>query len=171
MAENRRSDRPRKNPQQSQSETPQQRKARMNREYTEKKLERAASPEYDVVSRRALDTSEFITLINYNDNVVSQMRRLSGPGRRLTMTAADSFLVRGNILKALLSEHNAEMCAAMGWKYVPPRGLDRLLEDLTKDQLDTFYRDFTRKIESLYPAEPQQKTAPTSKASAQAATA
>lgn len=90
--------------------------------WQERKLEKVNRDDFDVISRKTRDQSDFIGMLNTLDNLLYQLRMNMGRSSNIQLDKAQEFLVRSQKIKDEINLLNAEMCAMMGWDYRPPRG-------------------------------------------------
>lgn len=90
--------------------------------WQERKLEKVNRDDFDVISRKTRDQSDFIGMLNTLDNLLYQLRMNMGRSSNIQLGKAQEFLVRSQTIKDEINLLNAEMCEMMGWEYRPPRG-------------------------------------------------
>jgi hypothetical protein len=90
--------------------------------WQERKLEKVNRDDFDVISRKTRDQSDFIGMLNTLDNLLYQLRMNMGRSSNIQLDKAQDFLVRSQKIKDEINLLNAEMCEMMGWDYRPPRG-------------------------------------------------
>jgi hypothetical protein len=90
--------------------------------WQERKLEKVNRDDIDVISRKTMDQSDFIGMLNTLDNVLYRLRMNMGRDKNIQLDKAQEFLVRSQRIKEEINLLNAEMCEMMGWEYRPPRG-------------------------------------------------
>lgn len=105
-----------KAPKKGQRMTPQQR--------MERRVEMAKRDDVEVVPRRAAETNDSIRLLTSNDFIINRLRQQLGRRNGVPVEEAVKFLERNEELRQEMNRLNAEMCAAMGMDYRPPRGFD-----------------------------------------------
>lgn len=95
--------------------------------WQERKLEKVNRDDFDVISRKTRDQSDFIGMLNTLDNLLYQLRMNMGRSSNIQLDKAQDFLVRSQKIKDEINLLNAEMCEMMGWEYRPPRGFSNPL--------------------------------------------
>jgi hypothetical protein len=90
--------------------------------WQERKMEKVTRDDFDVISRKTRDQSDFIGMLNTLDNLLYQLRMNMGRSSNIQLDKAQEFLVRSQRIKDEINLLNAEMCEMMGWDYRPPRG-------------------------------------------------
>jgi len=90
--------------------------------WQERKMEKVTRDDFDVISRKTRDQSDFIGMLNTLDNLLYQLRMNMGRSSNIQLDKAQDFLVRSQKIKDEINLLNAEMCEMMGWDYRPPRG-------------------------------------------------
>ena len=95
--------------------------------WQERKLEKVNRDDFDVISRKTRDQSDFIGMLNTLDNLLYQLRMNMGRSSNIQLDKAQDFLVRSQKIKDDINLLNAEMCEMMGWDYRPPRGFSNPL--------------------------------------------
>lgn len=90
----------------------------------ERRVEMAKRDDVEVVPRRAAETNDFIRLLTSNDFIVNRLRQQLGRRNGVPVEQAVQFLERNEVLRQEMNKLNAEMCAAMGMDYRPPRGFE-----------------------------------------------
>ncbi len=90
--------------------------------WQERKMEKVTRDDFDVISRKTRDQSDFIGMLNTLDNLLYQLRMNMGRSSNIQLDKAQEFLVRSQKIKDEINLLNAEMCEMMGWDYRPPRG-------------------------------------------------
>lgn len=118
--------------------------ARMTREEREKeqqrklerKMERAQRDDTGVVSRKTLDSSDFISLFGTTDFMLNLIRKNMGRKGKIDVTRAAKFLTEVERIKEEFNLLNAEMCRELGEKYKPPYGFDNPLKEEKQETLD-----------------------------------
>ena len=95
--------------------------------WQERKLEKVNRDDFDVISRKTRDQSDFIGMLNTLDNLLYQLRMNMGRSSNIQLDKAQEFLVRSQKIKDDINLLNAEMCEMMGWDYRPPRGFSNPL--------------------------------------------
>jgi hypothetical protein len=95
--------------------------------WQERKLEKVNRDDFDVISRKTRDQSDFIGMLNTLDNLLYQLRMNMGRSNNIQLDKAQEFLVRSQKIKDEINLLNAEMCEMMGWDYRPPRGFSNPL--------------------------------------------
>ena len=97
--------------------------------WQDRKLNKAVRDDIDVISRKTLDQSDFINMLNTHDNVLYQLRMNMGRNKNITFEKAQEFIERSQVIREEINILNAEMCQMMGWDYTPPRGFKNPLEN------------------------------------------
>ncbi len=110
------------------------RKNRVSREEQQqkrldRKLELARRQDMDVISRRAVDTSDFIRLIGTMDFLISMVRSNMGRRGRIDGMKGMEFIARVEKINEELNLVNAEMCRELGKEYKPPYGFEDPLKE------------------------------------------
>ncbi|GAM08271.1 hypothetical protein OR1_00542 [Geobacter sp. OR-1] len=90
--------------------------------WQDRKLKKVVRDDIDVISRKTLDQSDFITMLNTHDNVLYQFRMKMGRNSNITFEKAQEFIERSQKIREDINLLNAEMCELMDWDYTPPRG-------------------------------------------------
>jgi len=90
--------------------------------WQERKMEKVTRDDFDVISRKTRDQSDFIGMLNTLDNLLYQLRMDMGRRSSIQLDKAQEFLVRSQSIKDEINLLNAELCEMMGWDYRPPRG-------------------------------------------------
>lgn len=90
--------------------------------WQERKLEKVNRDDIDVISRKTMDQSDFIGMLNTLDNVLYKLRMSMGRHMSIKFEKAQEFIERSQKIKEDINLLNAEMCKEMGWDYRPPRG-------------------------------------------------
>ena len=90
--------------------------------WQERKLEKVNRDDIDVISRKTMDQSDYIGMLNTLDNVLYQLRMNMGRNKNIKFEKAQEFIERSQKIKEDINLLNAEMCQVMGWEYRPPRG-------------------------------------------------
>jgi hypothetical protein len=98
------------------------RKASGKQSWQDRKLQKVVRDDIDVISRKTLDQSDFITMLNTHDNVLYQFRMKMGRNSNITFEKAQEFIERSQNIREEINQLNAEMCELMDWDYTPPRG-------------------------------------------------
>ncbi len=98
--------------------------------WQERKMEKVTRDDFDVISRKTRDQSDFIGMLNTLDNLLYQLRMNMGRSSNIQLDKAQDFLVRSQKIKDEINLLNAEMCAMMGWDYRPPRGFTNPLGEI-----------------------------------------
>jgi len=98
--------------------------------WQERKMEKVTRDDFDVISRKTRDQSDFIGMLNTLDNLLYQLRMNMGRSSNIQLDKAQEFLVRSQKIKDEINLLNAEMCAMMGWDYRPPRGFTNPLGEV-----------------------------------------
>lgn len=99
--------------------------------WQDRKLQKVVRDDIDVISRKTLDQSDFITMLNTHDNVLYQFRMKMGRSSNITFERAQEFIQRSQKIREDINLLNAEMCELMDWDYTPPRGFTN---PLAKDE-------------------------------------
>lgn len=95
--------------------------------WQDRKLQKVVRDDIDVISRKTLDQSDFITMLNTHDNVLYQFRMKMGRNSNITFEKAQEFIERSQKIREEINLLNAEMCELMDWDYTPPRGFSNPL--------------------------------------------
>ena len=90
--------------------------------WQDRKLKKVVRDDIDVISRKTLDQSDFITMLNTHDNVLHRLRMTMGRNSNITFEKAQEFIERSQQIREEINLLNAEMCELMAWDYTPPRG-------------------------------------------------
>jgi hypothetical protein len=90
--------------------------------WTNSKIEKAGQADYNVISQKTRDSAEFVNLINFNDQLMYQLRMNVGINPRVTSEAFNTFMSRSKEAKELINTINAELCRTLDRGYRPPRG-------------------------------------------------
>ena len=90
--------------------------------WQDRKLKKVVRDDIDVISRKTLDQSDFITMLNTHDNVLHRLRMTMGRNSNITFEKAQEFIERSQQIREEINLLNAEMCELMEWDYAPPRG-------------------------------------------------
>ena len=90
--------------------------------WQDRKLQKVVRDDIDVISRKTLDQSDFITMLNTHDNVLHRLRMTMGRNSNITFDKAQEFIERSQQIREEINLLNAEMCEIMDWDYTPPRG-------------------------------------------------
>ena len=90
--------------------------------WQDRKLKKVVRDDIDVISRKTLDQSDFITMLNTHDNVLHRLRMTMGRNKNITFEKAQEFIERSQHIREEINLLNAEMCELMEWDYTPPRG-------------------------------------------------
>ena len=96
--------------------------------WQDRKLKKVVRDDIDVISRKTLDQSDFITMLNTHDNVLHRLRMTMGRNSNITFEKAQEFIERSQQIREEINLLNAEMCELMNWDYTPPRGFTNPLE-------------------------------------------
>lgn len=97
--------------------------------WQERKLEKVNRDDIDVISRKTMDQSDFIGMLNTLDNALYKLRMSMGRHMSIRFEKAQEFIERSQKIKEDINLLNAEMCKEMGWDYRPPRGFTNPLGD------------------------------------------
>lgn len=95
--------------------------------WQDRKLKKVVRDDIDVISRKTLDQSDFITMLNTHDNVLHRLRMTMGRNKNITFEKAQEFIERSQQIREEINLLNAEMCELMEWDYTPPRGFNNPL--------------------------------------------
>ena len=98
--------------------------------WQERKMEKVTRDDFDVISRKTRDQSDFIGMLNTLDNLLYQLRMNMGRSSNIQLDKAQNFLVRSQRIKDEINLLNAEMCEMIGWDYRPPRGFTNPLGEV-----------------------------------------
>lgn len=90
--------------------------------WQDRKLQKVVRDDIDVISRKTLDQSDFITMLNTHDNVLHRLRMTMGRNKNITFEKAQEFIERSQQIREEINLLNAEMCELIDWDYTPPRG-------------------------------------------------
>ena len=90
--------------------------------WQDRKLNKVIRDDIDVISRKTMDQSDFISMLNTHDNVLYKLRMYMGRDKNLTFDKAQEFIERSQQIREEINLLNAEMCQLMKWDYTPPRG-------------------------------------------------
>ncbi len=101
--------------------------------WQDRKLKKVVRDDIDVISRKTLDQSDFITMLNTHDNVLHRLRMTMGRNKNITFEKAQEFIERSQQIREEINLLNAEMCALMEWDYTPPRGFSNPLAKSTDE--------------------------------------
>jgi len=99
------------------------------RQQVERKLELARREDMGIVSRRTLDSSDFIRLFSTTDFMLSLVRGNMGRKGKIDVARAAKFLAEAERIKEELNILNAEMCRELGREYKPPYGFENPLRE------------------------------------------
>ena len=102
--------------------------------WQERKMEKVTRDDFDVISRKTRDQSDFIGMLNTLDNLLYQLRMNMGRSSNIQLDKAQDFLVRSQKIKDEINLLNAEMCEMMGWDYRPPRGFTNPLGEVERKE-------------------------------------
>lgn len=102
-------------------------KASGKQSWQDRKLKKVVRDDIDVISRKTLDQSDFITMLNTHDNVLHRLRMTMGRNKNITFEKAQEFIERSQQIREEINLLNAEMCELMEWDYTPPRGFSNPL--------------------------------------------
>ncbi|MDD3293694.1 MAG: hypothetical protein PHG20_03305 [Geobacteraceae bacterium] len=100
------------------------------RQQVERKLELARREDMGIVSRRTLDSSDFIRLFSTTDFMLSLVRGNMGRKGKIDVARAAKFLAEAERIKEELNILNAEMCHELGREYKPPYGFENPLGEV-----------------------------------------
>lgn len=95
----------------------------------ERKMELARREDMGIVSRRTLDSSDFIRLFGTTDFMLSLVRGNMGRKGKIDVVRAAKFLAEAERIKEELNLLNAEMCRELGRDYKPPHGFENPLKE------------------------------------------
>jgi len=95
----------------------------------ERKMELAQREDMGIVSRRTLDSSDFIRLFGTTDFMLSLVRGNMGRKGKIEVARAANFLAEAERIKEELNLLNAEMCRELGREYKPPYGFENPFKD------------------------------------------
>lgn len=104
--------------------------------WQDRKLQKVVRDDIDVISRKTLDQSDFITMLNTHDNVLYQFRMKMGRNSNITFEKAQEFIERSQKIREEINLLNAEMCELMDWDYTPPRGFSNPLAGKKEESED-----------------------------------
>ncbi len=102
--------------------------------WQDRKLKKVIRDDIDVISRKTLDQSDFITMLNTHDNVLHRLRMTMGRNSNITFEKAQEFIERSQQIREEINLLNAEMCELMDWDYTPPRGFTNPLTKSTAEE-------------------------------------
>ena len=102
--------------------------------WQDRKLQKVVRDDIDVISRKTLDQSDFITMLNTHDNVLHRLRMTMGRNSNITFEKAQEFIERSQQIREEINLLNAKMCQLMGWDYTPPRGFSNPLIGIIKQE-------------------------------------
>lgn len=105
--------------------------------WTSTKIEKAGQADYNVISQKTRDSAEFVNLINFNDQLMFQLRMNVGINPRVTSEVFNTFMSRSKEAKELINTINAELCRALGRDYRPPRGFKHPFKRDSNNQTQT----------------------------------
>jgi len=98
----------------------------------ERKLSLAQRDDMGIVSRRTLDSADFIHLFGTADFMLSLVRSNMGRKGKIDLSKAAKFLAEAERIKEELNLLNAEMCRELGREYKPPYGFGNPLQEDTQ---------------------------------------
>lgn len=104
--------------------------------WQDRKLQKVVRDDIDVISRKTLDQSDFITMLNTHDNVLYQFRMKMGRNSSITFEKAQEFIERSQKIREEINLLNAEMCELMDWDYTPPRGFTNPLSSKDAESIN-----------------------------------
>ncbi len=78
--------------------------------WQDRKLKKVVRDDIDVISRKTLDQSDFITMLNTHDNVLHRLRMTMGRNKNITFEKAQEFIERSQQIREEINLLNAEMC-------------------------------------------------------------
>lgn len=102
------------------------------RQRLERKMELAQRDDMGIVSRKTLDSSDFIRLFGTTDFMLSLVRGNMGRKGKIEVARAAQFLTEAERIKEELNLLNAEMCRELGREYKPPYGFENPLKEETQ---------------------------------------
>jgi hypothetical protein len=119
------------------AEKKEEKKGRMTREgrterqrqQLDRKMELAQREDMGIVSRRTLDSSDFIRLFGTTDFMLSLVRGNMGRKGKIEVARAAQFLAEAERIKEEINLLNAEMCRELGRDYRPPHGFENPLKE------------------------------------------
>ena len=103
--------------------------------WQDRKLKKVVRDDIDVISRKTLDQSDFITMLNTHDNVLHRLRMTMGRNKNITFEKAQEFIERSQQIREEINLLNAEMCELMEWDYTPPRGFSNPLGKISQESV------------------------------------
>ena len=106
------------------------------RQQLERKMELAQREDMGIVSRKTLDSSDFIRLFGTTDFILSLVRGNMGRKGKIDVARAAKFLAEAERIKEELNLLNAEMCRELGREYRPPHGFENPLKEEKLDPPD-----------------------------------
>lgn len=89
----------------------------------DRKLERAAQPDTAVVSRKALETNNMVSLVGNNDYLTDQLRKKFGYDPKISVDDAVALLKLNHLSRGIMSIINAGMQHTLGMRYDPSRAM------------------------------------------------
>ncbi|HOI17410.1 MAG TPA: hypothetical protein PK036_13810 [Geobacteraceae bacterium] len=101
------------------------------KQHLKRKMELAQREDMGIVSRRTLDSSDFIRLFSTTDFMLSLVRGNMGRKGKIDVARAAQFLAEAERIKEDLNLLNAEMCRELGREYRPPYGFENPLKEET----------------------------------------
>jgi hypothetical protein len=104
-------------------------RAERQRQLLERKMELARREDMGIVSRRTLDSSDFIRLFGTTDFLLSLIRANMGRKGKIDVACAAKYLGEAERIKEDLNLLNAEMCRELGREYRPPYGFENPFKD------------------------------------------
>lgn len=102
--------------------------------WQDRKMKKVIRDDVDVISRKTLDQSDFITMLNTHDNVLHRLRMTMGRNKNITFEKAQEFIERSQQIREEINLLNAEMCELMEWDYSPPRGFSNPFAKKEKEE-------------------------------------
>lgn len=111
-------------------------RSEQQRQRLERKIELAQRDDMGIVSRRTLDSSDFIRLFGTTDFMLSLVRGNMGRKGKIDVVQAAKFLGEAERIKEELNLLNADMCRELGREYKPPHGFENPLKEEKLDPLD-----------------------------------
>ncbi|UAC02852.1 hypothetical protein KVP06_10715 [Geobacter sulfurreducens] len=67
--------------------------------WQDRKLKKVVRDDIDVISRKTLDQSDFITMLNTHDNVLHRLRMTMGRNKNITFEKAQEFIERSQKIR------------------------------------------------------------------------
>jgi hypothetical protein len=100
----------------------------------ERKLKLAQRDDMGIVSRKTLDSTDFIRLFGTADFMLSLVRGNMGRKGKIELTKAARFLAEAERIKEELNLLNADMCRELGRDYKPPYGFENPLKEEKREE-------------------------------------